>query len=400
MSATVGNARLAGFEQDLGLSGNDYNMILSIFYITYALCEIPAVLLCKYIGPGWFLPLTSLGFGITTIGTAFCHTKPQIIACRLLLGLFEAGMLPGVAYYFSRWYRHAELSFRLGMYMIMSPTAGAFGGLFASGILSLDNFAGLKGWRMIFAIEGIITACLAFIMVFLATDNPSTARWLTAEEKELAVARVMSERMEQSEVNDKINWSKLKGGFYNPVTLVTAFIFFCGNVVVLGISFFLPTIIRSIYPDKSKVHQQLLTVPPYVVGAFCLILVSWLATRFNTRQFFLFWSAPTVMAGYAILLKTTEPNVRYAAIFLTASCAFFGGSLCNAQVSANTVSDTSRSIAIGTNGKWSLPMKAPQLHINVTDIYNSQSCSATWAVFSRRGRIFRGTAPCIPSATA
>lgn len=354
------------------------------------------MLLCKYMGPGWFLPLTTLGFGVVTIGTAFCQTKAQIVVCRLLLGVFESGMLPGIAYYFSRWYRHAELTFRLGMYMVMTPTAGAFGGLLASGILTLDHFGPLTSWRMIFGIEGIITSSIALILFFALTDNPSTALWLSAEEKELAVARVRSERMAQTEVVDKINLTKLRNGILNPVTLVTAFIFLCGNIVVLGISFFLPTIIRSIYPDLSRVQQQLLTVPPYVVGAFFLLLVSWLATRFNTRQIFLFFSAPSVMAGYAILLKSTDPNVRYAAIFLTASCAFFGGSLCNGQVSANTVSDTARSVAIGTNGEL-LPL-ASIYAITITKTRN-QCCSATSAVLSRRGPTSHGTALCIPLGT-
>ena len=346
-----GNARLANLEEDLGLQNQDFNAILSVFYITYSLCEIPSMLLCKYIGPGYFLPLATLGFGIVTIGTAFCQNKGQMIACRILLGVFEAGLLPGVAYYLSRWYRHAELAFRLGMYMVMTPTSGAFGGLLASGILSLDRVGSLTEWRMIFGIEGIITCGIALILLFLLTDSPATARWLSAEEKELATLRVLSERVGQEEILDKMNLTKIKNGFLNPVALVTAFIFFCGNVVVLGISFFLPTIIRTIYPGRTTVEQQLLTVPPYVVGAFFLLLVSWLATRFNTRQVFIFFSAPTVMAGYAILLGSMNANVRYAAIFLTASAAFFGGSLCNAQCSVNTVSDTARSVAIGTNGK-------------------------------------------------
>ena len=349
--ANIGNARLANLELDLGLKNQDFNIILSVFYITYSLCEIPSILLCKYIGPGYFLPLATLGFGIVTIGTAFCNNKAQMIACRVLLGAFEAGMLPGVAYYLSRWYRHAELSFRLGMYMVMTPTSGAFGGLLASGILSLDRVGSLTHWRMIFGIEGIITSGIALVLLFLLTDSPSTARWLTAEEKELATSRVMSERIGQEEVLDRMNLTKIKNGFSNPIALITAFIFFCGNVVVLGISFFLPTIIRTIYPGRTTVEQQLLTVPPFVVGAFFLLLVSWLATKYDTRQVFIFFSAPTVMAGYAILLGSMNANVRYAAIFLTASAAFFGGSLCNAQCSANTVSDTARSVAIGTNGK-------------------------------------------------
>lgn len=326
-------------------------MILTVFYVSYALFEIPATLLCKIMGPGWFIPLTTLLFGIATVGTAFVQTKGQMIACRFLLGIFEAGMLPGIAYYLSRWYRRAELTFRLGMYMVMASLAGAFGGLLASGILSLESFGSLKAWRMIFGIEGVITIGLALICLAALTDRPETARWLTEEEKTLAVERVKSERLGQDQVLDKMNRTKLKHGILNPITISTAFIFLLSNIVVLGISFFLPTIVRTIYPERSRVQQQLLTVPPYIVASVCFLTVSWMATYYNTRQIFLFFSGPLVMVGYAMLLGITNANARYAAIFLTASCAFFAGSLSNAQVSANTVSDTARGIAIGTNSK-------------------------------------------------
>lgn len=110
-------------------------------------------------GPGWFLPITSLGFGAISIATAFVETQAAICGVRFLLGVFEAGMLPGIAYYLSRWYQRAELTFRLSLYMVMAPLAGAFGGLLASRILTLDSFGSLKEWRMIFAIEGIVVCC-------------------------------------------------------------------------------------------------------------------------------------------------------------------------------------------------------------------------------------------------
>ena len=74
-----------------------------------------------------------------------------------LLGLFEAGMLPGIAYYLSRWYRRKELAFRLSLYIVAAPLAGAFGGLLASAILTLEHFGSLQSWRMIFGIEGTIS---------------------------------------------------------------------------------------------------------------------------------------------------------------------------------------------------------------------------------------------------
>ena len=104
------------------------------------------------------MPITSVAFGGISVATAFVNTQAQMCGVRFLLGIFEAGMLPGIAYYLSRWYQRAELTFRLSLYMVMAPLAGAFGGLLASRILTLDSFGSLREWRMIFAIEGIIVS--------------------------------------------------------------------------------------------------------------------------------------------------------------------------------------------------------------------------------------------------
>ena len=135
----AGNAKLAGLEKDLHLKGYDYNRVLSIFYISYIIFEIPANMACKWVGPGWFIPLTSLGFGVCSVCTAFVDNIHSASGVRFLLGMFEAGMLPGIAYYLSRWYRRSELAFRLSLYIVMAPLAGAFGGLLASAILKLSH---------------------------------------------------------------------------------------------------------------------------------------------------------------------------------------------------------------------------------------------------------------------
>ncbi|KAK4994186.1 hypothetical protein LTR66_005722 [Elasticomyces elasticus] len=372
--ANIGNARLAGFEKDLGLKDYDYNKVLSIFYISYIIFEIPSNMACKWIGPGWFIPAISLGFGVCSICTAFVHNIQSASGVRFLLGAFEAGMLPGIAYYLSRWYRRSELAFRLSLYIVMAPLAGAFGGLLASGILKLSHFGGLQKWRMIFAIEGIITCILSLIAFFTLTDRPATARWLTQEEKTLADARVRSERVAATEVLDKFDGAKILRGIFNPVTLATAFIFLLDNITVQGLAFFAPTIVKSIYPKATIVSQQLHTVPPYIVGAFFTLLFPFLSWKFDRRNIFFVVSAPLMMVGYIMFLASTNASVRYGATFVIASGAFAFGALCNAQVSANVISDTARSTAIGTNvmfgniggliSTWSfLPFDAPNYHI-------------------------------------
>jgi MFS family permease len=301
LTERIGNARLAGLEKDLKLTGYDYNAVLSIFYISYIIFEIPSNICCKWIGPGWFIPIISLCFGIVSIGTAFVHSIHSISAVRFILGIFEAGMLPGIAYYMSRWYRRSELAFRLSLYIAMAPLAGAFGGLLASAILTLDSFGSLTRWRMIFAIEGIITCLLAIISFFTLTDRPETARWLSQEEKDLAIARVKSERVGQIEVLDKLDKKKTLRGIFNPVILTTSFIFLLDNITVQGLAFFAPTIVRTIYPKNTVVSQQLHTVPPYVVGAFFTILIPFISWRIDRRTILFICSAPLMMVGYIMV---------------------------------------------------------------------------------------------------
>ncbi|RCI15863.1 hypothetical protein L249_2548 [Ophiocordyceps polyrhachis-furcata BCC 54312] len=374
--ANLGNAKIAGLDADLGMKGFDYNRVVSIFYISYILLEIPCSILCKCIGPGWFLPLATVLFGVASVGTAFVSTIPQLMAVRFTLGIFETGVMPGIAYYLSRWYRRAELAFRLSLYIVMAPIAGAFGGLLASAILSLESFANMRSWRMIFAIEGIVTISLGIVALFTLTDRPDTARWLTAEEKRLASARIQSERLTaNAAVLDKMDKTKLLRGLTCPVTLSTSFVFFLNNVTVQGLAFFAPTIVKTIYGDsRSLVQQQLYTVPPYVVGAFFTLLFPFVSWRLDRRLIFIILSAPLVIVGYCMFLGSSHHTVRYAATFLVASSAFALGPLTNAHVSVNVVSDTARSAAIGINvmmgnigglvSSWSfLPFDAPDYHI-------------------------------------
>jgi len=277
------------------------------------------------------------------------HNIHSASGVRFLLGIFEAGMLPGIAYYMSRWYRRSELAFRLSLYIVMAPLAGAFGGLLASGILKLSHFGSLHEWRMIFAIEGIITCCLSLIAFFTLTDRPATAKWLTQEEKDLAIARVKSERVATTEVLDKLDKAKVFRGLISPVTISTSFIFLLNNITVQGLAFFLPTIVKTIYPTHTVIYQQVRTVPPYIVGAFFTLLFPFLSWRSDKRNIFFIVSAPLMMAGYIMFLASTSAHVRYGATFLITSGAFSFGALCNAQVSANVVSDTARSSAIGMN---------------------------------------------------
>jgi MFS family permease len=367
------------------LHGYGYNKVLTAFYIGYIVFEMPSSFACKYFGPGWWIPGMTVGFGIFSILTAFCTTIQNASAVRFLLGICEAGMLPGIAYFLSRWYTKDELVFRLSCYIMMSPLAGAFGGLLASAILTLDHVGGLRNWKMIFVIEGAITCGLGMIAFFTLTDRPETAMWLTPEEKDLAIARLKSERTATTEVLDSFTKKKILKGILNPGTLLTAVIFGLGNITAQGLAFFAPTIVKTIYPHNSVVSQQLHTVPPYVLGASFVLGMSYLSWKTGRYLIYYIITLPLTMSGYAIFLGTQGSDARYGATFLVATSAFLFGAISNALLSANVISDTARSAAIGTNvlfgnigglvSTWSyLPFDGPNYHIGNGLNLASTSC--------------------------
>mgnify|MGYP005988646465 CR=1 FL=1 len=344
-----GNAKIAGLEKDLDMHHYDFNIALSIFYISYIVFEIPSNLLCKWMGPGWFIPTTITGFGVLTVCTGLVQNFSSLCGIRFLLGIFEAGMMPSLVYFLARWYTNHELTFRVSLFIISASLAGAFGGLLASAILRLSHFGSLHSWRMIFGIEGLATVILGLVSFAILPDRPETAIWLTPEEKQLAISRLRAERLSKSHKAEEFNWNKVRLGIFNPVVLPTSAIFLLNSTTVHGVSFFLPTIVKTIFPHEPVRTQQLLTVPPYVLGALACALTSLWSWKIGKREIFMIFCAPLTVVGYLLFLATDNFKVRYGAVFLPFFGIFTYGALTNSHVAANVISDTSRTAAIATN---------------------------------------------------
>jgi len=150
----IGNAKIQGLEADLDMHGNDYNIALLVFFVPYILFEIPANLLLKKMAPSTWLSLIMILWGISTIGMGLVRNLGGLVAMRVLLGLFEAGLTPSCVYLISMYYKRYELQWRFTLFFTASIIAGAFGGLLAFSIAKMDGLAGYGGWRWIFIIEG------------------------------------------------------------------------------------------------------------------------------------------------------------------------------------------------------------------------------------------------------
>lgn len=146
----IGNARLYNFEEDLGLVGNQFQIAVSILFVTYITFEVPSNLVIQKFTPRYFIAFITVGWGIVATLTGLVQNYAGLIACRLVLGALEAGLFPGMNIFLTLFYTKHELAMRVGYLFVSAAIAGALGGLLAFGIGHMDGIAGMHGWRVSF----------------------------------------------------------------------------------------------------------------------------------------------------------------------------------------------------------------------------------------------------------
>ena len=141
-------------------------------------------MIIKKMKPARYLAGLMLAWGFTATFSAFVSNFGSLLACRLLLGLFEAGFFPGVVLYLSMFYPRSRLALRIAYFFATAAASGVAGGLVAYGISYIDGAQGWRAWRWIILINGLPTVVTGFIMPFVLPNSPATAKFLTEEEKQ------------------------------------------------------------------------------------------------------------------------------------------------------------------------------------------------------------------------
>lgn len=319
--AKTGNARLYNLEADLGLSGDDYQLCVSILFVTYVAFELPVNLFLKAIGPKRFIPLAATCWGLVSMCTGFATNKGQLIALRLLLGTFEAGFFPGVNFYLTFWYRRAELGVRIFYMFTASAVAGFSGGLLAYAIGHMHGISGYRAWRWLFILEGIPTIMLGIAASVILADDPFSAKFLSAEEKQLVQARHDLDKtsLGLDDESGRVQWDQVLEACKDWKVIVLCIAQFGTTVMLYGYSVFLPTIIQGL--GYSGIHTQLLTIPCYVTGAVTYCGVAVVSDKLARRGMFAVGGCVMACLGYAILLGTSQhgAGVQYAGTVIVAS---------------------------------------------------------------------------------
>ncbi|CAA7263266.1 unnamed protein product [Cyclocybe aegerita] len=340
----IGNARIAGLEQEIGMQGYDLNIALTVFYVFYIVSEVPSNLALKHFGSIWIAYLV-IGFGAVAIGSAFMNSFETLLVTRVFLGLTEGGTLSGLVYLLARFYRRHELVLRIGIFFGLSPClAGAFGGLLASGLLSIPDFGIVTAWRKIFLIEGVLTTAVGLFLLFFIPGDPTTTKLLNEEERAIAIARLDADQTVKMQGKKERTSLKLVIQSCNLHTIVCSLTFMMINISFQGLSLFLPTVVRTL-GTFTTVEAQLRTVPPYLLGAIWAVGTCWVSFRMRQRWLPILWSVAPMVVGYSISVATKNPAARYVACFLNVGAGAPIGPLLLTWATDNSAPDTMRAMS-------------------------------------------------------
>ncbi|KDR81104.1 hypothetical protein GALMADRAFT_222657 [Galerina marginata CBS 339.88] len=314
-----GNAKLQGLVTQLDLTGNRYNIALTMYFIPYCLFECPANLVLKRFHPSRWLPGITIVWGIVMTMMGLVKTYPQLIGARVCLGVAEAGLFPGVVFYLSLWYPRHQLQFRIALFYGAASLAGAFSGLLAFAISFMSGTRGLLGWSWIFILEGIATVFVGILAFFVLVDFPATASFLTLEERSFIIHK---KKFDNSSVGEEEHFEMRH--FWAAISdwQVWLHILVYMSIVgpVYGITLFLPTIINSF--GHLPAISQLLTVPPYILATILVCVFAYYSDKLKMRSPFILLGLTFCLIGFSINISQAPNGVKYFGTFFAVSGAY------------------------------------------------------------------------------
>jgi ACS family tartrate transporter-like MFS transporter len=312
----IGFAALT-MNKEIGLTPYTFGWGAGIFFFGYFLFEIPSNLMLVRVGARRWIARILLTWGILSCAMVLVKGFASFIALRFLLGVAEAGFFPGVILYLTYWFPARYRGRIIAAFMLSIPISAAVGAPLSTVILQLNGVLGLKGWQWLFLIEGLPAVLGTFAVWRLLTDRPDEARWLDDQEK----AWLKNELALDSAAASEHKASSLLQAFFSPAVLLLAFVYFCAISANLGLSFFLPQIIKQ--QGYSVLHVGWITSIPYIAGCGGMLAIGHLSDRLNERRWLLA-ATMVVAAGGLALAGSLGASVWSIAALSVAAIGIFG----------------------------------------------------------------------------
>ncbi|AUT65721.1 MULTISPECIES: MFS transporter [Paraburkholderia] len=302
---------------DVGISAAAYGFGSGIFFLGYALLEVPSNLAAHRVGPRRWIARIAVTWGILSTAMMFVQGTSSFYVLRVLLGIAEAGLFPALMYMVTLWFAPHDRPVVVGWIYIAPALALMLGNPLGGALMQLDGFGGLHGWQWMFMIEGIPSVIVGIVLFFAMPERPRDARWLSAAERDVLEAHAVIDVHGSAEYSSA-NWiAALK----RPTTVLIGLIYFLNQVAFVGLYFFAPAIVHQMHVDSPLVIGFLAASVGlgFLLGVLILPRIH---RRVNSDCVFLGVLTAGLVVGACVYLAVTTPAARICLLTVT---AFFGG---------------------------------------------------------------------------
>jgi MFS family permease len=303
---------------DLGISSAAYGLGAGLFFLTYAFMEIPSNLIMHRVGARLWITRIMVTWGLLSAGMAFVTGETSFYVMRMLLGAAEAGLYPGVMLYLTYWFGRKERARATGLFLLGVCLANVVSGPLGGALLQMNGFLGWHGWQWMFMLEGLPAVLFGIVVWKKLPDGPSTAPWLSRSQAQ-EVQRSLDVEHAEEEAGGHVDHS-LKGVFVDPQIWLAIFVYFCHQISVYTVIFFLPSIINT-YGTLSPIQVGMLNSLPWIAAALgAATLPKFADTPQRGRKILL--GGLSLMAAGLLVAAFASPVIALVGFSLTASMFF------------------------------------------------------------------------------
>ncbi|MER7477780.1 MFS transporter [Streptomyces sp. NPDC126510] len=297
---------------DVGVGATAYGLGAGLFFIGYALFEVPSNMWLERFGARVWLTRIMITWGLVIVAMCFIHNVWMFYGLRFLLGVAEAGFFPGVLLYFTQWLPDSSRGRASAIFLGGSATAYIVTGPITGALLELHGAGGIAGWRWMFALEGAFSILVGFVAGFFLVSRIQDAKWLTQEEKDALSEAVARDREERDRAPSVSRWKLI----FHPQVAVLTSVFFAMALTGYAITFWLPSLVEEI-GGLSPFQIGLLSAIPWICAVIAMYTTSHFTDRAPDRRPYL--AIALVLSATGTFLATLgSPWFGLAALTLAA----------------------------------------------------------------------------------
>ncbi|MBV6823102.1 MFS transporter [Pseudomonas sp. PD9R] len=315
----IGFAGLTMME-DLGLTGTQFGLASTVFYIAYIACGIPSNIALAKIGARRWIGSLMIAWGVASTCTLFATDAHSLYLLRMLVGITEAGFLPGVLLYLTFWFPAAYRARANALFMIAMPFTAGFSSALSGVILGLDGVWGLKGWQWLFLLEGLPSVLMGFVVFYYLDDRPQHAKWLDKEELAL-LEQALDTDHDKANATAATPPRSVLNELLSPRIALFCLVYFCLVNTLAMIAVWTPLIVKSFNSAGSNAQIGLLAAIPQICTIVLMIVWGLHSDRTRERRWHLV--LPMLLAAFGWILTGVSTD---AALQLVGVCMAASGS--------------------------------------------------------------------------